>query len=347
MQVIKPVVAIGLLISSLFANAEDRGKAYVSNQEGGVSIINLNTMETEGSIDIQAKNPRGIGVTEDGSFLITANKDNENLSVIDLKTNQFVKYIPVGKNPEFVRVYKGYVFVSTEPASSGKPPAAGQEDDDKDEAKIPARIAVVDLAKGKKVRDIIGGPETEGIEFSKSGKEIIVTNEADNTITVHNFSNGKLLKTISTKKYGDRPRGIKVAPNGKYYVSTLEMGNSFIVLDSQFKHLKTIATGESPYGVSFDREGKRLFVATSKAKTLEVYDTSNFEKIKDIPTGRRCWHFTFSPDDKDILLACGKSDEVLVIDTEKLEVTKHIPNKEIPWGVVTYPKAMGSLDNVK
>jgi YVTN family beta-propeller protein len=347
MQFIKPAVVLGLLISSLFANAEDRGKAYVSNQEGGVSIINLNTMETEGSIDIQAKNPRGIGVTEDGRFLITANKDNENLSVIDLKTNQFVKHIPVGKNPEFVRVYKGYVFVSTEPASSGKPPAAGQEDDDKDEPKIPARIAVVDLAKGKKIRDIIGGPETEGIEFSKSGKEIIVTNEADNTITVHNFSNGKLLKTISTKKYGERPRGIKVAPNGKYYVSTLEYGNSFIVLDNQFKHLKTIATGESPYGVSFDREGKRLFVATSKAKTLEVYDTTNFEKIKDIPTGRRCWHFSFSPDDKDILLACGKSDEVLVIDAEKLEVTKHIPHKEIPWGVVAYPKAMGTLDNVQ
>jgi YVTN family beta-propeller protein len=347
MQFIKPAVVLGLLISSLFANAEDRGKAYVSNQEGGVSIINLNTMETEGSIDIQAKNPRGIGVTEDGRFLITANKDNENLSVIDLKTNQFVKHIPVGKNPEFVRVYKGYVFVSTEPASSGKPPAAGQEDDDKDEPKIPARIAVVDLAKGKKIRDIIGGPETEGIEFSKSGKEIIVTNEADNTITVHNFSNGKLLKTISTKKYGERPRGIKVAPNGKYYVSTLEYGNSFIVLDNQFKHLKTIATGESPYGVSFDREGKRLFVATSKAKTLEVYDTTNFEKIKDIPTGRRCWHFSFSPDDKDILLACGKSDEVLVIDAEKLEVTKHIPHKEIPWGVVAYPKAMGTLDSVQ
>ena len=267
--------------------------------------------------------------------------------MIDLTTNQFVKHISVGKNPEFVRVFKGQVFVSTEPASTGKPPVAGQVEDDKDEAKIPARIAVVDLAKGKKIREIIGGPETEGIEFSKSGKEIIVTNEADNTITVHNFKSGKLLKTISTKKYGDRPRGIKVAPNGKYYVATLEMGNNFIVLDSQFKHLKTVATGESPYGVSFDREGKRLFVATSKAKTLEVYDTSNFEKIKDIPTGRRCWHFSFSPDDKDILLACGKSDEVLVIDTEKLEVTKHIPNKEIPWGVVAYPKSMGSLDNVK
>ena len=72
MQVIKTVIILGLLISSLIANAEGRGKAYVSNQEGGVSIINLNTMETEGSIDIQAKNPRGIGITDDGHYLITA-----------------------------------------------------------------------------------------------------------------------------------------------------------------------------------------------------------------------------------------------------------------------------------
>jgi len=173
MQVIKPVVVLGLLISSLLAHAEDRGKAYVSNQEGGVSIINLNTMETEGSIDIQAKNPRGIGVTEDGHYLITANKDDDNLSVIDLTTNQFVKHIAVGKNPEFIRVHKGQVFVSTEPASTGKAPQAGQEEDDNDEAKIPARIAVVDLAKGKKIRDIIGGPEKRVLNSVKMAKKLL------------------------------------------------------------------------------------------------------------------------------------------------------------------------------
>ena len=42
---------------------------------------------------------------------------------------------------------------------------------------------MVDLKKGKKVREITGGPETEGLEFSADGKKLIVTNEADNTIT--------------------------------------------------------------------------------------------------------------------------------------------------------------------
>lgn len=74
------------------------------------------------------------------------------------------------------------------------------------------------------------------------------------------------------------------------------------------------------------------------------YLMQNLRKIKDIPTGNRCWHFSFTPDDKQILLACGKSDATFVIDTETQAVTKEIPTPGMPWGIVTYPKSMGSLD---
>jgi len=334
-------------ITTTSAIAGEKGVAYVSNQDAGVTVIDLDTMETTGTIDIQGKSPRGIGVTADGKLLITANKDDSNISVIDIATGQLVKHIEVGKNPEFVRVMGNYVYVSTEPSSKGGPPPKPGEvvkDDDDDDDKVPARIAVVDLKQGKKIREIVGGPETEGIEFSKDGKKLIITNEADNTITVHNIKTGKLLKTIPTKQYGDRPRGIKVSPDGRMYVATLELSNKVLVLDSKFKVLRTVDTGNSPYGISFDRDGKRLYVASSKEKALQVYDAKTFEKIKDIPTGNRCWHFSFTPDDKHILLACGKSDAVQVIDVEKLEKVKEIGDKDMPWGIVTYPKSMGSLD---
>lgn len=339
--------AIGFSVS-LQASAADAGKAYVTNQDGNVSIIDLATMENTGTVDTQATGTRGIGITNDGKFLITANKDEGTISVVELATNK-VKKIAVGKNPEFVRVFKGLVFVSTEPSSKGGPPpkpgeVAKEEANDDDGDKIPARIAVVDLKKGKKIREIVGGPETEGVEFSKDGKQIIITNEADNTITVNNYKTGKLIKTIKTTEYGDRPRGIKVSPDGKNYVATLEFGNNFIVLDKNFKHVKTVATPAAPYGVSFDRKGERLFVASSKGQKLTAFDAKTFDKIKEIDVGKRCWHFSFTPDDKNILLACGKSDEILVIDAEKLEVTKHIEDKQLPWGIVTYPKSMGSLD---
>jgi YVTN family beta-propeller protein len=173
---------------------------------------------------------------------------------------------------------------------------------------------------------------------------MIVTNEADHTITVHSLKTGKLLKTMPTSKFGDRPRGIKISPDGKTYVATLEFGNKVLVMNERFEAVTTFATGKTPYGISFDRSGQRIFVAASREKMLQVFDAKSFEKIKDIPTGDRCWHFTFTPDNQQILLACGKSDEIVVIDANKLEVTQRIANKGMPWGIVTYPKAFGSLD---
>ncbi|MDP1523911.1 cytochrome D1 domain-containing protein [Methylotenera sp.] len=333
------------------ANAEDRGKAYVSNQDGGVSVIDLNTLKSTGTIDVKAEGPRGLAVSDDGKLLVVATRENGSVSIIDTATGEVLNQIKVGQNPEFVRIRGNFAFVSYEPSAKGGPPptpgsaealAAAKEDDDDD--KEPARIGIIDLKLGKKIREITGGPETEGIEFSKDGKQLVITNEADNTVTVHNIKTGKLLKTIKTHQYGDRPRGIKVSPDGKTYLATLEYGNKFMVMNKNFKVLRTVDTGATPYGIAYDRKGERIFVAANKAKTLEVYNAKTYEKIKDIPTGNRCWHFTFTPDDKEILLACGKSDAIFLIDSEKLEVTQQIENKKLPWGVVTYPKSMGSLD---
>lgn len=344
------MLTVGFTLS-INANAADRGKAYVSNQDGGVSIIDLNTLTTTGSIDVKGEGPRGLAVSDDGKLLIVATRENGSVSVIDTATNEVVKQIPVGKNPEFVRVRGNFAFVSYEPSAKGGPPPApgsaeakAAEKEAEDDDAEPARIGIIDLKLGKKVREIVGGPETEGIEFSPDGKLLVITNEADNTVTVHSMKTGKLVKTIKTHNYGDRPRGVKVSPDGKTYIVTLEYGNKFMVLNKNFKVLRTVDTGATPYGITYDRKGERIFVAANKAKTLEVFNAKTFEKIKDVATGNRCWHFSFTPDDKEILLACGKSDAVFVIDAEKLEVTKQIEDKKMPWGVVTYPKSVGSLD---
>lgn len=326
------------------------GFAYVTSQKSntaGVSVIDLATMEVVKTFDLKAEGPRGLGITDDGSKLIVATRENSSISVMDTATGELLQQIEVGKNPEFVRVRGNFVFISSEPSAVGGPPpkpGTAEEEEDDDDEKIPALIAIVDLAKGEKIREIVGGPETEGIEFSADGKEMVITNEADNTITVHNIETGELTKTILTHQYGDRPRGIKISPDGQTYVATLEYGNKFMVLDKNFNFLRTVDTGKVPYGVSFDASGEYIYVAANKEKALQVFDAKSYEKVKDIPIGDRCWHFSFTPDDKQLLLACGKSDAIFVIDTEKQTVTKEIPVTDMPWGVVTYPKSMGSLD---
>lgn len=319
--------------------------AYVTNQDGGVSVIDLATMEVKANF-VTGAGPRGLGITDDGKKLVTASKDDGNITIIDTATGQVLQQVAIGKNPEFVRVKGDRAYISYEPSSKGGPPPkpgeAVKEDDDG--PVLPAHIAIVDLTQGKVVQEITSGPETEGIEFSADGSKLVVTNEADNTITVHDITDGKLLKTIPTHEYGDRPRGIKVAPDGKSYVSTLEYADKFLVLDAEFNPVRTVATGKAPYGIAFDRAGKHIYVAAGKEQKLQVFDAATYEKVKEVQTGERCWHFTFTPDDKQILLACGRSHEVLVIDADKLEVTKRIGDKDLPWGVVAYPRSVGSLD---
>jgi DNA-binding beta-propeller fold protein YncE len=342
------------------ALAADAGHAYVSNQNGEVTVIDLATLEPSGTIDAYGEEPRGIGVTADGKLLVLANREGGRIAVIDRASGKLLRHVKIGANPEFVRTRGHMAFVSYEPSSTGKaPPKAGAKPaeaakgaeagkgggkDDDDEKHDPAHVAIVDLDAGKVVRSIKGGLETEGIEFAADGRHIIVTNEADNNITVHEIATGKLVKTIDVKPWGNRPRGIKIAPDHKSYVATLEFSNNFIVLDDAYQVVKSVKTGESPYGVSFDRAGERLFVAAAKSKVLQVFDAKTYAPIKDVPTGNRCWHFSFTPDDKDILLACGRSNEIVVVDAAKLEPVKRIPDGKLPWGVVTYPKSMGSLD---
>jgi YVTN family beta-propeller protein len=331
------------------AQVSASGVAYVTSQDAGISVIDLATMQVIKTFDVKGASPRGLGVTDDGKKLIVATRENESILVIDTATGEILKQIAVGKNPEFVRVAGNFAYISSEPSSKGGPPPApgakpAEEDDDDDEEKIPAKIAVVDLEKGEKVREITGGPETEGIEFSADGSQLVITNEADNTVTVHNINDGTLVKTVQTHEQGDRPRGIKVSPDGSTYVATLEYGNKFMVLDKDDNVVRTVDTGETPYGIAYDKSGQHIYVASNKAKLLQVFDAKTFEKTKEVTTANRCWHFSFTPDEKQILLACGKSDAVLVIDADKMEVTKQIEVKGMPWGLVTYPKAMGSLD---
>lgn len=346
---VRAALTIGVLtLATSQAWAQGRGVAYVSNQNGGVSVIDLDKMDTAASIDVEGEGPRGMGITADGRYLVVAVREAGGVVVVDTASRKVIKRIKVGKNPEFVRVRDNLAFVSYEPSSKGGPPPKGGNDahgkDDDDDDREPAKVAVIDLKKGKVIRTIVGGPETEGLEFTADGKRLAVTNEADNTVTVHDIASGKLVQRVDVSAVGQRPRGIKLSPDGSQYVVTLEFADKLLVLDKQFKTVKEAPTGKTPYGVAFDASGERLYVAASREKALQVFDARTWEKLKDVPTGDRCWHFTFTPDQKQILVACGKSNEVVVIDAEKLEVVQRIADKDLPWGVLVYPRAMGSLD---
>jgi YVTN family beta-propeller protein len=335
--------------------------AYVTSEKAGVGVIDLDQMTLTKTFPVGADGPRGLSLNADGSRLLVANKNTGDLSVIDTASGKVVQRVKIGQNPEYVRVHNGYAYVTYEPGEDGGPPGAkadgkpagkpgGKPDgkpgaDDDDANKPPAEIAIVDMKTWRVIRSVTSGHETEGIEFSRDGQTMLVTNEGDDTVSVYHARTGAPVKTVKLAA-GGRPRGIRLSPDGKHYVVTLESLSKFVVIDAHsFQVLKTVDTKLGPYGVAFGPNGQRLFVAAARDKAVQVFDGHTYEHIADVPVGQRCWHFSFTPDGAKLLVACGRSDSVYVLDAKSYQPIKQIGELPLAWGIVTYPHSDGSIES--
>ncbi|MGF6468640.1 beta-propeller fold lactonase family protein [Paraburkholderia youngii] len=357
-------LACALVLAASAAHATAAPLAYVTSEKAGVGVIDLDQMTLAQTFPVGADGPRGLSLNADGTRLLVANKNTNDLAVIDTATGKVVKRVRIGKNPEYVRVRNGYAYVTYEPGEDGGPPGAkpeGKPDakgDNKPEAnaggkpgaeddanKPPAEIAIIDMKSWQVIRSVTSGHETEGIEFSRDGQMMLVTNEGDDTVSIYHARTGAPIRTVKLAA-GGRPRGIRLSPDGKHYVVTLESLSKLVVIDAHtFEVVKTVDTKLGPYGVAFGPDGQRLFVAAARDKVVQVFDGHTFEHVADVPVGQRCWHFSFTPDGSKLMVACGRSDAVYVLDAKSYQPLKQIGELPLAWGIVTYPHSDGSIES--
>ena len=322
--------------------------AYVSEEEGGISVIDLSTLKVIRRVEPTDVAPRGLVVTFDGKYVITSNKNTSDGAVFSTPDLSLLRRIHIGESPEFIKINPAgdRLFATFEPGSKGGPPpatAGGAKGDSDDDNGPPAQIATFHIGDWKPGPVSTAGQETEGIEFSRDGKLMLVANESQETIGVFDQATGRHLRDVDLKTYGIRPRGLKVSPNGNGYAVTMETSGTLLTMDANFNVLKSVPTAAKPYGLAFDRAGKRIFVSAAQAGKLQVFSADSLQLLAEVPTGKRCWHFTFTPDDSRILLACGRSNNIVVIDANSYKPAGTIEGLKLPWGIVTYPRSYGSL----
>jgi len=321
--------------------------AYVTEENGKIDMIDLVTMKVVRTVQPTDVAPRGEAVTDDGKFLITAAKDTSDIVIFSTPQLKVVARKHVGDNPEFIKLDPSgsRVYATFEPGSSGGPPPANgaAADDDDDANEPPAQIAAFNVGSWTVGPVSTAGQETEGVEFSPDGKYMLVCNEAQNNVGIFDAASGAHIRDIDLKPYGLRPRDIKVSPLHTFYSITMEASGTLLKMDMNFNVMKSVPTAAKPYGESFDRAGKRIFVAAAMARKLQVFDADSLNLIAEVPIGQRCWHFTFTPDDSKILLACGRSNAIDIVDPNSYKEVGQIGGFNLPWGIVTYPRAYGSL----
>jgi YVTN family beta-propeller protein len=318
--------------------------AYVTSEKGSIGTIDLNNLTVEQTFQLPGRDPRGLSLTADGALLAVADKNFGELAVLNTQTGEIAKHVKIGENPEYVRIRGTLAYVTFEPRSvrqARDKSSASDEDSDKPTAEI----AIVDMKTSKVIRSVPSGHETEGVEFSRDDKQMLVTNEGDDTVSIYDAHTGAPIGIIKLFA-GSRPRGIKASPDGQVYVVTLESLSKFAVVDAKDWHIvKVVPTKLGPYGVAYDPTGQRLLVAAARDQTLQVFDAHTYEHVTDVPVGQRCWHFTFTPDGAKILLACGRSNAVYVLDAATYSPIKQIGGFPLAWGIVTNPPSDGTIES--
>lgn len=175
-----------------FRISADSQRAYIANLgEDTVSVVNLETMTEEKRIKV-GKAPVTTGVTSDGKTLVATLSGENALAVVDLATDK-VEKIPVGTGPAqvYIDVNNQFAYV----ANQGTESAPSNS------------VTVIDLSAKKATAEIETGKGAHGVVTSPDNKRVYVTNMFEDTVSIIDIEQNKVIETIEVKSI---PNGISI-----------------------------------------------------------------------------------------------------------------------------------------
>jgi len=157
-----------------------------------------------------------IAVSPNGKTVLTANRDNGTVSVVDVANRKVLREIPVGRQPESV------AWIGSGPNAIAT-------------TYLENAVVVFNAETGKTIKKIETAAEPYGVVVDKTGKRAFVTNEYPGVVTVIDLEKSTIEKTIDV---GPFVRGLALAMDEKtlyvthYYsgaVSGVEVSSGKIV----------------------------------------------------------------------------------------------------------------------
>lgn len=177
-----------------FRISTDSKYAYIANMgEDSISVINLGKLVEEKKIKV-GSTPVTTAITTDGKTLLATLHTENAVAIVDLETGETTK-VQVGKGPAQVYLQEDsrYAFVANQ----------GSED-------APSNsISKIDIWTKEVVATIETGKGAHGVVTSPDNQFVYVTNMFENTVSVIENAQNKVIETISVDKV---PNGISVTP---------------------------------------------------------------------------------------------------------------------------------------
>ena len=235
-----------------------------------------------------------------GEALYVGNTKSNSISVIDLGTNTIVKNITIGYSPHDIKISDDQQIVYTTDMDIGT-------------------LSIVNATTNTLMNQITTGGGT--------ANSIAIFN---GTLYVGDVYGGKVLviKDNAIKeeiKVGYGPEYMEIRPDGKVLYVANPLSSISVVDLADNKVIKDIDSGITPHGLSFTKDGSRLYTVDMHNNTVSVIDAQKHEVINTIPVGKNPEYVELSPHETIGYVANLGSDTVSKIDLTTLQVIAEIP----------------------
>jgi YVTN family beta-propeller protein len=305
------VIAAALAVL-LPAVASSQVRILQTNSRGdNIHLIDPATNKIVGEIKGVPIN-HGAAAAPDGSRLYFSSEAEQTLHVVDGKSLQVTKKIPLTGRPNNISISKDgrRVYVGIVSA--------------------PGAVDVIDTTTLEKVKSIPTKGGIHNVYVTPDGTQVVAGSIAGRLMTVIDQKTEEPVWTLFSE--GVRPMAFERNPDGstkRAYVQISEL-HGFAVVDwAQRKEVQRIQlpndiptekvdkgpfNGSPSHGLGVAPDGQTLWVTSRPNAKVYAYSLPDLKLLGSLDVGGRPDWVTFTPDSKQIYIATENNDSVVVID---------------------------------
>jgi len=314
--------AVVLAVASVLAGtASAQVRIVQTNSQGdNIHLIDPATHKIVGEIKGVPIN-HGAAAAPDGSRIYISSEGEQTLHVVDAKTLQTVKKIPLSGRPNNISVSKDgrrvYVAIVTAPGA----------------------VDVIDTSTMEKVKSIPTKGGIHNVYVTPDGRHVVAGSIAGKLMTVIDQKTDEPLWTLFDE--GVRPMAFETNADGstKRIFVQLSDFHGFAVVD--FAQRKEVARIELPndipadkvdkgpfnaspsHGIGVAPDGRTLWVTSRPNARVYVYSLPDLKLMGAADLGGRPDWVTFTPDSKQVYISTENTNSVVVLDVAgRKEITK-------------------------
>jgi YVTN family beta-propeller protein len=275
----------------------------------------------------------GAAVAPDGSHYYISNEAESTLDVVDPKTLQVTRNIPLSGHPNNIAVSKNgkRVYVSI--------------------AAAPGAVDVIDTTSMERVKSISVKGGVHNTYVTPDGKFIVAGSIAGKILTVIDGETEEPVWTVSFEN-GVRPITFEKNPDGSTKRMFVQISNlhGFAVVDfATHKEVNRIILPDGPgkekdtdgvqgspsHGIGITPDGKTLWATSKWYGYVFAYSMPDLKLLGSVPVGDDPDWITFTPDSKSMYVACAGANYVTVVDVKAMKAVTHIPVGQVPKRNIT------------